>query len=106
MPTGRFAYRAPMIRLSILYPAGEGTTFDHDYYRDTHIPLVEEIWAPQSITVDKGTDGPYVAAVHCTFESADAMGAAMGSERTGELLIDVANYTNAQPVMQTSEVVR
>jgi uncharacterized protein (TIGR02118 family) len=95
-----------MIRLSILYPSGEGVTFDHDYYRDHHVALVEEIWSPSAITVDKGTDGPYVAAIHVTFESPDALAAAMGSERTGELLVDVANYTNAQPVMQTSEVVR
>ena len=95
-----------MIRLSILYPAGDDVTFDHEYYRDHHVALVEEIWAPAAITVDKGTDGPYVAGIHVTFESADALGAAMGHERTGELLVDVANYTNAQPVMQTSEVVR
>ena len=95
-----------MIRLSILYPAGEGTTFDHDYYRDHHVALVEEVWAPTAIAVDKGTDGPYVAGIHLTFDSADALAAAMASERTGELLVDVANYTNAQPVMQTSEVVR
>ena len=95
-----------MIRLSILYPAGEGTTFDHDYYRDTHIPLVTEIWSPVAVAVDKGIDGPYAAGVHITFDSPEALAAAMGSERTGELLVDVANYTNAQPVMQTNEVVQ
>ncbi len=95
-----------MIRLSILYPAGEGATFDHDYYRDSHIPLVSEVWRPASVTVDKGVDGPYLAGVHLTFDSIEALHAAMGADRTIELLTDVANYTNTQPVMQTSEVVQ
>ena len=38
------------------------------------------------------------------FESVDAMGAAMGSEKTGEVMADVANYTTIQPVMQVSEI--
>jgi hypothetical protein len=29
----------------------------------------------------------------------------MGSEATGEVLADVANYTNITPVLQTSEIV-
>jgi hypothetical protein len=28
-----------VIRLSVLYPSSEGSTFDHDYYRDKHVPL-------------------------------------------------------------------
>ena len=50
-------------------------------------------------------DGPYVAAVHLTFESMDAVGAAMGLPGTGDVMADVANYTNAAPVLQTSEIV-
>ena len=46
-----------------------------------------------------------MAAVHFSFESMDALGAAMGSPGTGDVLADVANYTNIAPVMQTSEVV-
>ena len=40
-----------------------------------------------------------------SFESMDALGAAMGNPGTGEILADVANYTTIAPVMQTSEVV-
>ena len=94
-----------MIRLSVLYPATEGATFDHDYYRDKHVPLCVKTWAVESAEIDKGIDGPYVAAVHFTFASPEALQAAMGSEGTGAILADVANYTSIAPVLQTSDIV-
>ncbi len=94
-----------MIRFSVLYPSGEGSTFDHDYYRDSHVPLAVKSWGLDGADIDKGVDGPYVAAVHFTFESMDALGAAMGSPGTAEVMADVANYTNIAPVIQTSEIV-
>lgn len=94
-----------MIRLSVLYPATEGATFDHDYYRDQHVPLAVRTWSPERTEIDKGVDGPYVAAVHFVFASQEALGAAMGAEGTGEILADMANYTTIAPVLQTSEIV-
>ena len=94
-----------MIRLSVFYPSSEGSTFDHDYYREKHVPLAMRAWGLPSAQIDKGVDGPYVAAVHFEFDSVEALGAAMASEATGEVLADVANYTNIAPVLQTSEIV-
>ena len=94
-----------MIRLSVLYPATEGATFDHDYYRDKHVPLAVRTWGLDGAEIDKGIDGPYVAAVHFRFESVEALGAAMGAEGTGDVLADVAIYTSIAPVLQTSEIV-
>jgi uncharacterized protein (TIGR02118 family) len=94
-----------MIRLSVLYPTTEGATFDHDYYRDSHVPLCVRTWGLDGAEVHKGIDGPYVAGVHFTFESIEAMQAAMGAPGTGDVLADVANYTTISPVMQTSEIV-
>ena len=94
-----------MIRLSVLYPTTEGATFDHDYYRDKHVPLAVQAWGLEGAEIDKGVDGPYVAAVHFQFESLEAMGAAMSSEGTGAVMADVANYTTIAPVLQTSEIV-
>jgi hypothetical protein len=39
------------------------------------------------------------------FDSVEAMQSALGAEATGEVLADVANYTNLAPVIQTSEIV-
>ena len=94
-----------MIRMSVLYPKTEGATFDHDYYANSHVPLALKAWGLESADIDKGVDGPYEAAVHFTFDSTDAMQAALGSEGTGEVMADVANYTTIQPVIQTSEIV-
>lgn len=94
-----------MIRMSVFYPQTEGATFDHDYYRDSHVPLAVKSWSPVDTQIDKGVDGPYVAAVHFTFDSIEAMGAAMGSPGTAEIMADVANYTTIQPLIQTSEIV-
>lgn len=94
-----------MIRMSVLYPKTEGATFDHDYYANSHVPLALKNWGLESAAIDKGVDGPYEAAVHFTFDSMDAMGAALGSPGTAEVMADVANYTTIQPVIQTSEIV-
>lgn len=93
-----------MIRLSVFYPTTEGATFDYDYYREKHVPLASSTWGSAPFEIDKGVDGPYVAAVHFTFESLEAMGTAMAVDGTGDVLADVANYTTIQPVMQTSEI--
>lgn len=94
-----------MIRLSVLYPSSEGATFDHDYYRQKHVPLCVSTWGLDGADIDKGLDGPYVAAVHFKFASFEALQAAMASEGTGAILADVANYTSITPVLQTSEMV-
>ena len=94
-----------MIRLTVLYPAAEGATFDHEYYREKHIPLCVSTWGLDGAEIDKGIDGPYVAAVHFKFASAEALQAARTSEGTGSILADVANYTTITPVLQTSEIV-
>jgi uncharacterized protein (TIGR02118 family) len=94
-----------MIRLSVLYPATDGATFDHDYYREKHVPLAVETWGVERCEIDKGVTGPYVAAVHFFFDSMESMGEKMGVEGTAAIIADVANYTTISPVQQLSEVV-
>jgi uncharacterized protein (TIGR02118 family) len=94
-----------MIRLSVFYPSTDGASFDHDYYRSSHVPLCVKTWGLAGAEIDKGTSGPYVAAVHFKFESPQALEAAMGAEGTGAIMADVANYTSIAPVLQTSEII-
>ena len=30
-----------MIKMSVYYPADGGSKFDHDYYRTSHLPLIQ-----------------------------------------------------------------
>ncbi len=96
-----------MIRFSVLYPSGEGSTFDKDYYVSKHVPLAVKTWGldPSAAQIDLGLNGPYVAAVHFLFADNDAMGTALAAPGTGDVMADMANYTNITPVTQTSEIV-
>jgi uncharacterized protein (TIGR02118 family) len=92
-----------MIKVSVLYPKSEGTTFDMEYYRDTHMAIVDRTMKPAKWEIDAGTDGPYVAMGHLFFDSMDALGAAFGE--AAESQADIPNFTNATPEIQISEVV-
>jgi uncharacterized protein (TIGR02118 family) len=94
-----------VIRLSVLYPKTEGATFDHDYYRDEHVPLAASTWGVERYEVDKGINGPFEAAVHFFFDSMEAMGTAMAVEGTSAVIEDVPRYTTITPQQQVSEVV-
>ncbi|WP_313088228.1 EthD family reductase [Pseudomonas sp.] len=102
-----------MIKVSVMYPNTPGSRFDHDYYRDTHMPLVKARMGDACLyyTVDKGLSGgapgappTYVAMCHIFSESLDAFQAAFGPHAS-EIQGDIANYTDLTPVMQISEVV-
>ena len=47
------------IKVSVLYPAGEGKNFDMDYYVEKHIPLAAGLLgdAVLGATVEKGLAG-------------------------------------------------
>ena len=48
-----------MIKVSVMYPNTPGARFDHEYYRDKHMPLLKARMgdACKSYTVDKGIAG-------------------------------------------------
>lgn len=95
-----------MVRLLICYPAADGSFFDHDYYRDTHLPLSEELLAPFGFlgyTVHRGESTvrggppPMLCITELEFESLE--GLQQGMARCGaELSADFANYTDITPV--------
>lgn len=93
-----------MIRVSVLYPAGDGNTFDMDYYKSTHRPLCLKVLGAERMEVDTAVAGPYLAAGHLYFSSMEAMQAGMGGADAGQAQDDVKNYTNTTPVIQIAEV--
>jgi uncharacterized protein (TIGR02118 family) len=102
-----------MIKVSVFYPFTPGARFNHDYYRDSHMPLVKARMgdACHHYTVDKGlaggapgTDPVYVGMCHIFCESVAAFQAGFGPH-AAEILADIPNYTDLSPLLQISEVV-
>ena len=61
-----------MIKVSVMYPNTPGARFDHQYYRDKHMPLVKARLgdACKYYTVDKGLAGGAPDARRHTLECA------------------------------------
>jgi uncharacterized protein (TIGR02118 family) len=97
----------------VLYPYSDTLKFDMDYYLKKHMTLLAQRvgGALKGYTVDKGASGgapgskpPYHVILNMKFESADAFGKAFGPH-AAEIMADIPNYTNAQPVIQISDPV-
>jgi len=101
-----------MYCLTVSYPKGEDTTFDHDYYRDTHIPLCQRLFGEHGLrgTVIRTAEGkgPGTADLnHCSidllFDNAEGLQAALAAGGQ-EVTADIANYTNARARMSFGEI--
>ena len=101
-----------MIKVSALYSNGDGVTFDLDYYCNKHIPMVKGLLgaALKDLTVDKGIAGgtpdspaTYVVMGHLYFESVADFQNTFGPHAE-KIMADIPNYTNAQLVIQISEI--
>jgi len=98
------------VTLQVLYPVGDGTTFDHAYYASTHMGLVGDHMGAHitSAQASKGlaggpdTPAPFHAIATITFADQDAMGAAM--KAAGPVMADIPNFTNVQPQILIGEI--
>ena len=102
-----------MTKVSVLYPNGDGKTFDLDYYCNTHIPMVGELLGNslKGVTVEKGLGGavpgstaPYACVGTMYFDSVEEFGKVFGPNAE-KIMGDLPNFTNAEPIIQISEVV-
>ena len=99
------------VSVQVLYPVGEDTTFDYDYYLSQHMAIVGDAIGEhiESTLVTKGlAGGPgapagYHAIATIVFSNQSAMDAALAS--VGPALEDIPNFTNTQPQMLIGEVV-
>ena len=103
-----------MIKVAIMYPNEEGKKFDMDYYSQKHMPMVAELFgdAMKHWSIDNGIGGrtpdepiPYVAVGYFFFEKLEDYNNAFGPNAE-KILGDIPNYTDIQPVVQISEIVR
>lgn len=99
------------VSLQVLYPVGDDTTFDFDYYSTKHMEIVGSSMGPHidAVVVTKGlAGGPdtppafhAIATITCKDQATlDAMLAA-----AEPALADIPNFTNVQPQMLIGEVI-
>ena len=101
-----------MATLSVVYPRAPGATFDYDYYQNKHLPLAGQCWADAGLVAGEallgksaadGSDPPFFAIGIIHFESADALRAALTGEHASEVIGDIRNFTNAEPIIQIND---
>jgi uncharacterized protein (TIGR02118 family) len=101
-----------VIKVSVFYPNKPGARFDHAYYRDKHMPMVKSRMGGHCkyYTVDKGLAGGtpgsapiYIGMCHIFCESIDSFQAGFGPH-AAEIMNDIPNYTDLEPVIQISDV--
>jgi uncharacterized protein (TIGR02118 family) len=102
-----------MIKVSVMYPNTPGARFNHDYYRDQHMPLLKKRLGDACLyyTIDKGLAGggpgapaTYVGMCHFFCDSVESFQTAFGPHAQ-EIMADIPNYTDLEPTIQISEVV-
>jgi uncharacterized protein (TIGR02118 family) len=95
-----------------VYPRTPGATFDYDYYRTKHMPMVGERWAGAGLTGGEallgkaaadGSEPPYFAIGIIHFDSDESLEAALNGQHASEIIGDIANFTSAAPIIQLNE---
>jgi len=99
-----------MIKLSVMYPNGDGAIFDMDYYCTSNMALVRQSIgaALKGIAVDQGivqpgSSTPFLAIGHLMFDSMLDLQSALDVHGP-KLMADIPNYTNTRPTIQISEI--
>ena len=100
-----------MIKVSVFYPNSAGAKFDMAYYTTRHMPMVKRLVSScKSIAAEQGLAGgapgapaTYIAIGHLTFDSVEAFQSGFAPHAT-EILGDIPNYTNVEPVLQISQI--
>lgn len=116
-PSQRSIAVVPMtgtFKVAVLYPGGEGKTFDMDYYEQTHMPMMAGLLGKnlRFYEIDKGIAGrapgdrvPFVAIGYFYVNDVAEYNKAI-MEHIDAVRSDVQRYTNIQPTVQISEIRR
>ena len=101
-----------LFKVEVLYPNGEGKTFDMDYYEKTHMPMVAGFLGKNLslYEINRGIAGrtpndkvPFVAIGYFYVKDVAEYNKAIAQNRDA-IVSDFKNYTNIQPIVQISEI--
>ena len=99
------------ITVTVMYPNTTGSKFDMDYYLGSHMDLVSRTMGPSLLSARAvkgiGTPDPDTPAAHqiiaiLEFESMEILQNCM-AEHAEEVMGDIPNFTDVEPVVQISE---
>lgn len=93
--------------ITVVYP--QGAKFNMDYYMATHMPLVQKRWSQYGLKSWKvlkfGEDTPYCVQATLEFDSIESFQTAASSEEAKEVLGDIPNFSDKEPVIMPGEIV-
>ena len=101
-----------MIKVTVMYPNDPAKKFDLDYYLNAHSPMVQRLLEPRGLVrseIEKGLSGTdpnsppvYTVVNHLYFNTTEEVHAAFTTHGT-EIMGDIKNYTDIEPLIQISE---
>ncbi|MES2493365.1 MAG: EthD family reductase [Pseudomonadota bacterium] len=91
-----------MATLTVTYAAKPDAKFDRAYYDATHIPMLDEAWGDHGyvsaeVLYPVDDSQPFVAMAVLRFKDQASIDASMAAPRTGEVVADMAKFTNLTP---------
>ncbi|KAK4964485.1 hypothetical protein LTR66_000088 [Elasticomyces elasticus] len=96
----------PAGTVTVLYPSD--TKFDMDYYVNKHMSLVQSIWGPAGLKSWKvlkfGKDDQFSVQATLEWDSPEAFQKAVAGPKTGEVMDDIKNFSDKNPVIMSGEV--
>ncbi|KAK9847057.1 hypothetical protein MYU51_021109 [Penicillium brevicompactum] len=93
--------------ITVLFPNEADATYNTDYYVSHHMPLIKERWAKYGVqnwfvtNFGPGPDGAqplYTFGSVVVWESKEGIEKAFASSEVAEIMSDVPNFSNKQPV--------
>ena len=103
-----------MVKISIMYPNEAGKTFNMNYYKENHMPMLAELFGKtlKYYHIDEGISGrtpdepaAYLAIGHLYFNALSDY--QDGFKIHGKTILgDIPNYTNIKPAVQISKVIK
>ncbi|MGA8764657.1 MAG: EthD family reductase [Candidatus Sulfotelmatobacter sp.] len=97
-----------MQRVTVVYPNKTDAKFDFDYYMTKHIPFVaglvgKSIEIRRGISTATGSPAAFVCMATIPIDSVAAF-QAIFAQHGAEILADIPNYTNIEPIVQFDEI--
>lgn len=101
-----------MFCVMVVYPNKDGVQFDFEYYTKKHIPMVSgylganliKVEVRQGIASISESIQPFVCVSTFRINSVEEFHSVM-TEHGKEIMGDIPNYTNVEPIIQIDEVI-